>query len=42
MEPFSDGENVQDDETPPAKPAHTGIVTGSAPYDFDDDDFDED
>jgi hypothetical protein len=41
MEPFCDDENVHDEETPAAKPAHTGIVTGSVPYDVDDD-FDED
>jgi hypothetical protein len=43
MEPFSDDENVQDEGTPAATPADTGVVTGSPPYDAaDDDDFEDD
>jgi hypothetical protein len=43
MEPFSDDENVQDEEQAGSAAPEARVVTGPAPYDAaDDDDFEED
>jgi hypothetical protein len=43
MEPFSDEENVQEEEPDAAAAPEAGVVTGPAPYDAaDDEDFEED
>jgi hypothetical protein len=43
MEPFTDDENLQEEEPAGAAAPEAGVVTGPAPYDAaNDDDFEED